>query len=75
MFLPLVLSHLRFLQRTPPVTVSVEDTMACDGYIGLEESGDGRCASFGRNTLEPGVVHLIETQIMRERDKTILLGV
>ena len=74
-FLPLARSHLAFLERTPPVAVAVERTMAGDGDILCAARIERRGATLGRNTLEPLVVDLIEVQIMAEDYETVRLGI
>ena len=75
MFLPLSRSHLAFLERTPPIAVSGECTVAGDGDVLGVERVERTCAALGRNTFKPLIVNLLQVEVMREYDEAVLLRI
>ena len=75
MLLPLSRSHLGFLERSPPIAVAVEGTVTGDGDVLCVERIERAGATLGRDALKPLVVDLIQIEVVRENDETVLLRI
>ena len=64
MFLPLSRRHLGFLERSSPVTVTVEGTVTGDGDILCVTGIERRGAAFGGYSFEPLIEDLVEIEVV-----------
>ena len=74
-FLPLSRRHLGFLERSPPIAVTIEGTVSGDGDVLSVERIKRAGTPFGGDAFEPLVVDLVEVQVVAELYEAVLLRI